>query len=81
MALGKPVICYLNDRFRPWHPEWRECPIVCASPETLAEALRTLVRDAALRDELGRQGPPYVEKYHSPESVGRDLADFYRRAA
>jgi len=81
MSLGKPVICYLNDRFRPWHPEWRECPIVSASPDTLADVLRALVSDAELRDELGRQGPPYVEKYHSAESVGRDLAAFYRRAA
>ena len=80
MSLGKPVISYLNERFLPWHPEWRDCPIVSASPDTLVEVLRRLVGDGRLREELGRRGPPYVEKYHSLESVGRDLAGFYRQA-
>jgi glycosyltransferase involved in cell wall biosynthesis len=80
MSFGKPVICYLNDRFRPWHPEWAECPIVSASPDELVDALRLLVADPGLRDELGKKGPPYVEKYHSLESVGRDMRRFYERA-
>lgn len=79
MSLGKPVVCYLNDRFLPWHPEWLEAPILSASPDTLTEKLRLLATDEALRRKLGRAGPAYVERYHSLESVGRDLATIYGR--
>jgi glycosyltransferase involved in cell wall biosynthesis len=78
MALGKPVLCYLNPRFREAHPEWDECPIVPASPDTLVEELRRLVLDPGLRESLGRRGPPYVRRYHSLESVGRDMDAIYR---
>jgi hypothetical protein len=78
MALGKPVLCYMPDRLRPYHPEWADAPIVNASPETLSDELRTLVLDAGLRRELGRRGPPYVQRYHSLESVGADLDRIYR---
>lgn len=79
MALGKPVVCFLNDRFRPFHPEWDECPIVSANPDTLLDELRALVTDQALRRRLGERGPEYVRRYHSLESVGADLDSSYRR--
>jgi glycosyltransferase involved in cell wall biosynthesis len=79
MALGKPVVCYLNDHFRPWHPEWAECPIVSANPDELEEALRRLVTDSALRRSLGARGPDYVRRYHSLEAVGERMDAIYRR--
>jgi glycosyltransferase involved in cell wall biosynthesis len=78
MALGKPVVCYLNDRFRPFHPEWDECPIVNADPDELTGALRTLVLDPELRRRLGERGPAYVAAQHSLESVGRFMDGLYR---
>jgi glycosyltransferase involved in cell wall biosynthesis len=78
MALGKPVVCYLNDRFSDAHPEWSECPIVSADPDQLVDALRSLVSDPDRRRELGSRGPDYVRKYHSLESVGADLDRWYR---
>jgi glycosyltransferase involved in cell wall biosynthesis len=79
MALGKPVICFLNDRFAPYHPEWAECPLVSASPDTLVDSLRRLAASSAERRELGRRGPPYVEKYHSLRAVGARQDEIYRR--
>jgi glycosyltransferase involved in cell wall biosynthesis len=79
MALGRPVVCYLNNRFRRFHPEWEECPIVSASPPELRSQLARLAADIELRRELGRRGPLYVERYHSLESVGRDMDAIYRR--
>lgn len=78
MALGKPVICYLNPRFEPFHPEWAECPIVSASPDTLLEELRRLVLDREQRRRLGARGPGYVRKYHALESVGAKMDEIYR---
>ena len=79
MALGKPVLCYLPERLRRFHPEWEEAPIVNASPETLTDELRRLVLDPELRRSLGERGPAYVQKHHSLESVGRDMDALYRR--
>ena len=78
MALGKPVLCYLNPRFEPFHPEWAECPILSADPDTLVEELRRLVLDPELRKSLGARGPDYVRKYHSLESVGARMDEIYR---
>jgi glycosyltransferase involved in cell wall biosynthesis len=78
MALGKPVLCYLNPRFEPFHPEWAECPIVSANPDTLLEELRRLVLDRELRARLGARGPGYVRKYHALESVGARMDEIYR---
>ena len=78
MALGKPVLSYMRESLWPYHPEWRECPIASASPETLPEVLRRLALDPELRAELSRRGPEYVRKYHSLEAVGAQLDRLYR---
>jgi glycosyltransferase involved in cell wall biosynthesis len=78
MALGKPVLCYLPQRLARHHPEWAEAPIVNADPDTLADELRRLVVDRERRRELGHRGPAYVRRYHSLESVGRDMDSVYR---
>jgi glycosyltransferase involved in cell wall biosynthesis len=80
MALGKPVVCYLNERFYAAHPEWGEAPIVSADPDSLKAKLRDLVEDADSRRRLGARGPEYVRKYHSLASVGADLDRWYREA-
>ena len=69
MASGVPVICNLENReitnvFRRYS-FLNECPIVSATPETIADTLRVLITHAKLREELGRAGRHYVEKYHS----------------
>jgi glycosyltransferase involved in cell wall biosynthesis len=78
MALGRPVVCYLSTRFAEFHAEWAESPIVSATPDTVVDELRRLVRDARLRDELGRRGPEYVRRHHSLEAVGEQLDSVYR---
>jgi hypothetical protein len=79
MALGKPVLCYLNERFRPYHPEWQELPIVNAAPDMLEGELRKLVLDPERRRVLGAQGPEYVRRHHSLEAVGATLDEVHRR--
>jgi hypothetical protein len=79
MSLGKPVICYLNDRFKRHHPEWAECPIVSANPDELEDTLRRLVMDSNLRKRLGMRGPAYVQAHHSLHSVGSFMDAVYRR--
>jgi glycosyltransferase involved in cell wall biosynthesis len=79
MALGKPVIAYLRPSAEPQHPEWAECPVVRATPETVKDEMRQLVLDPERRRRLGELGPPYVREYHSYEAVGALLDEIYRR--
>ena len=78
MALGKPVLCYLNERFYEFHPEWEDCPILNTNPDTIVENLRRLAIDPELRRELGRRGPPYVQAHHSLERIGAQMDAIYR---
>jgi glycosyltransferase involved in cell wall biosynthesis len=76
MSSGKPVLSDLHwfpDDVRA-HPALRECPIVDTSPADLAENLRRLVEDPALRRELGRVSRSYALKYHSYEAAGATWA-------
>jgi hypothetical protein len=79
MAVGRPVVCYLNPRFAAHHQEWGDAPIVSATPDTVLDELRRLVADARLRAELGARGPAYVRRNHSLEAVGAQLDSVYRR--
>ena len=45
----------------------QECPVVSTTPESLARNLRALVTHPRLREELGKAGRAYAEKYHGYE--------------
>lgn len=69
MASGLPVLANLEHEaytrvFRRYG-FLNECPILSTTPETLADHLRLLVKNPKLREELGRAGRSFVEKYHS----------------
>ncbi|AOS45747.1 D-inositol 3-phosphate glycosyltransferase [Lacunisphaera limnophila] len=50
------------------------------SPEHLAAALERLLSDAARREQRATNGRQSVIARHNPAAVGRQLADFHRRA-
>jgi glycosyltransferase involved in cell wall biosynthesis len=56
-----------------------ECPIVSTSPETLERNLRVLATCPELREELGRAGRQYVEKYHSYKTAQYLFGSIYDR--
>jgi glycosyltransferase involved in cell wall biosynthesis len=81
MALGKPVVTHL----RPELVEQAErrfgtkVPIVPATADTLADALRPLVESPALRRELGAASRAYVERVHDVDRIAERLLDLYAR--
>ncbi len=81
MALGKPVVTFLHDEAvrRTEEAFGTRVPIVSATAETLREALRPLVADAARRRELGAASRAYVEHVHDVERVADRLLDLYAR--
>jgi len=83
MALGKVVISGLEDT--PDYTLFRrysyldECPIKPASPETIAEVLKSLVAERDRWPQIGQESRAYVERWHSYEAA-RDLyGTIYRR--
>jgi glycosyltransferase involved in cell wall biosynthesis len=79
MALGKPVVGHLAPDVveRSAEAFGARVPIVSASSETLTDALRPLVADAAFRRELGAQGRAYVERVHDGDRVADRLLAVY----
>jgi glycosyltransferase involved in cell wall biosynthesis len=80
MALGKPVVTYLKPDVVERSAEGFgiRIPIVRATKETLADALRPLVEQPALRREIGAASRAYVEQVHDIERVADRLVDLYR---
>ena len=79
MALGKPVVTFLHDEAvrRTEAAFGTKVPIVSATAESLREALRPLVADAARRRELGAASRAYVERVHDVERVTDSLLSLY----
>ena len=66
MALGKPVVAHLDPETVEQSAEGYgiRVPIVPATKDDLAEALRPLVENPALRREIGAASRAYVEQVH-----------------
>lgn len=73
MASGMPVMSNLEHEaytrvFRRY-AYLNECPILSTTPENIKTNLRILVQNPKLREELGRAGRQFVEKYHSYQTA------------
>jgi len=77
MSAGKPVISNLCWMARELRAELADCPIVDATPETLADRLRTLVTNPRLRARLGRESREYALRRHSYAAVGERWATLF----
>ena len=74
MALGKPVICYINPEYAKYRSE---LPIVNADKDSLEQVLEGLIKDRALRHRIGERSKEYVAKYHDVEKVVDQLFEIY----
>jgi glycosyltransferase involved in cell wall biosynthesis len=83
MALGRPTVAYLREddlSFLP--PQMRaEIPVISAEPRTIQVVLRELltIRRGEL-PEIGRHGRGFVERWHDPLRIARELAADYEAA-
>lgn len=74
MALGKPVVCYINPEYAKYSSD---LPIVNANVNTLEQVLEDLINNPDLRSELGRKSRDYVLKHHDVERVVDQLFEIY----
>ncbi len=77
MAMGKPVICYLNEVGQRFIP--KDNPIVNANPRTITDKLRMLVEDASLREKIGKSGKRYVEDRHDVLKLAKVYIALYQK--
>ncbi len=80
MALGKPVVTFLKPDVVEKSAEGYgiRIPIVSATADTLADALRPLIESPALRREVGAASRAYVEQGHDIDRIADRLIDLYR---
>lgn len=76
MAMGKPVICYINETIGADYPE--DLPLHNANPDTIYEVLKTLISSAELRLESGKKSRAYAEKYHDDAFNAKALYASYQ---
>jgi len=79
MALGKPVVTFLHDEaVRKTEEAFGvDVPIVNATAETLAGALRPLIESAEERRRIGRASRAYAEEVHDLERMTDRLLALY----
>ena len=79
MALGKPVVTFLHDEaVRKTEAAFGvDVPIVTATAETLAAALRPLVESAEERRRIGHASRAYAEEVHDLERMTDRLLALY----
>lgn len=70
MALGKPVLCYIDPDLMRYRPD---LPIVNVTPATLTATLEKLIVDKGLRESIGSQSQAYAAQYHDVEKIVDDL--------
>jgi hypothetical protein len=73
MATGLPVVTNLSIEeytrvFRRFS-YLNECPLVCGTVEDIKKILKVLISQPELREELGKAGRRYTEKYHSDNTA------------
>jgi colanic acid biosynthesis glycosyl transferase WcaI len=74
MASGRPILAAVDPGSDAWNlVEQAQCGL-CVEPEnpqTLAEAIRALYADPALRERLGRNGRKHVVQYYTRQAVAK----------
>ena len=84
MALAKPVVCYLREGDMKFLPAGMraELPVVNATPESLEDVMRDLLGGERHRlTEIGARSRSFVERWHDPVRIARDVASDYQAAA
>lgn len=78
LAMGIPTITNMTKDYADWLPE--NPFVVSNNADELYNSLLELIDDENLRNEKGKRGIEWVKKYHSFESVDKNLKSLYRQA-
>lgn len=76
MAMGKPVICWIDDFMKEKYP--KELPIISANPDNIKEKIEYAIKNKDMLKEVGIKGRRYVEKYHNMNIVSENMLQIYK---
>lgn len=76
MALGKPVLTYIDEEMIKTFPE--DIPIISSSRYSLKDNLEEMILDADKRNEVGYEGRQYVREYHDYQKNALVLEKIYK---
>jgi glycosyltransferase involved in cell wall biosynthesis len=83
MALGKPVVCHIHEpdlRFVP-NGMRDDLPVIRATGESVTQVLRQyLTLPMGALADLGAESRAYVEKWHDPVAIAKQLKQHYEVA-
>lgn len=74
MALGKPVICFIEPELKKYRPD---LPIINATPKTLTAELEELIKSRENRMQIGNKSQEYARRYHDVEAIVDELLELY----
>lgn len=74
MACGVPTVAFVSSTVRPYLDD---CPVVDATPRTIANVIRKLARDPARRKRLAQECRRYAERVHDVRMIAMQLAETY----
>ena len=74
MALGKPVICYIDRDLRRYQSA---LPVINADLWSLPSVIEKVIANAKLRRTVGLEGRRFVERVHSSRIVAEQLIKLY----
>lgn len=79
MAMGKPVLCSIREDLEELYQsagllEPGELPLARCDPDSVEQILHRLAKSPERRAEIGKRSREFVERRHSLEAVGRQMA-------
>jgi len=82
MMLGIPCVCYLRPEWlasmRKEIPEYVDkLPVISATPETIYDVLKDLIKNPEKRKEIGRQSREFALKFHSSDVAAKKFEQIY----
>jgi len=77
MAMAKPTICSIDEKYKKQFEYARDLPIVSANPDTLYDKLKILVDNSKLRKEIAYKSRRYAEEVHDSKKVAQSLLQVY----
>jgi len=79
MSLGKVAVCYIRDDLTHGLAYKGRLPLVNANPNNLEKELEKLIKNPALRQDIGNFARHYVEKKHDVKIVAEKFIKEYKK--
>lgn len=77
MAIGRPTICFLREKYFQYIDYGHKIPIINANPDTIYECIKMILRDKKSLSEIGRKSRSFVEDVHDVKKITFKLIQEY----